>query len=55
MQRRLPEAAWQRAGRHTESGPYSAEDWLRIYAEHLEGHAQQIEANLAAWRSRAGR
>ena len=53
--RRLPEAAWQRAGRHTESGPYGAEDWLRIYAEHLEGHAQQIEANLAAWRSRAGR
>jgi len=52
--RRLPEAAWSRAGRHTESGPYGAEDWLRIYAEHLEGHAQQIEANLAAWHARPG-
>jgi DinB superfamily len=42
--RRLPESAWQREGRHTESGRYTAEDWLRIYAEHLEGHARQIEA-----------
>ncbi len=41
--RRLPEAAWTRAGTHTESGPYSAEDWLRIYAAHLEEHAAQIE------------
>ena len=23
--------------------------WLKIYADHLEGHAQQIENNLAAW------
>lgn len=48
--RRLPEEAWSRAGRHTESGPYGALDWLRIYAEHLEGHARQIEGNLEAWR-----
>jgi len=49
--RRLPEAAWNRAGRHSESGPYSAEDWLRIYAAHLEDHSRQIEANVAAWRA----
>jgi hypothetical protein len=49
--RRLPEAAWARSGRHTESGPYTAEDWLRIYADHLEIHARQIEDNVAAWRS----
>jgi hypothetical protein len=47
--RRLPEAAWARAGRHTESGRYSAEDWLAIYAVHLADHARQIEYNLAAW------
>lgn len=47
----VPEAAWSRSGRHTESGPYTAEDWLRIYAEHLEIHARQIEANVAAWRA----
>ena len=27
------------------------EDWLKIYADHLEGHARQIEANVAAWRA----
>jgi DinB superfamily len=53
--RRLPEAAWRREGRHTESGRYTAEDWLRIYAEHLENHARQIEANVAAWRRSVGR
>jgi hypothetical protein len=53
--RRLPEEAWERVGRHTESGRYAAEDWLGIYAEHLEGHARQIEANVAAWRAEHGR
>src|SRR5262245_1186315 len=50
--RRVPEAAWTRRGRHTESGPYTAEAWLTIYAEHLEIHARQIEAAVQAWRSR---
>lgn len=47
--RRLPEDAWAKEGRHTESGRYTAEDWLRIYAEHLERHTIQIERNLKAW------
>jgi DinB superfamily len=50
---RLPEEAWTREGRHTESGRYTAEDWLRSYSEHLEGHSRQIERNLAAWASSA--
>ncbi len=49
--RRLPEEAWSAAGTHTESGRYTAEDWLKIYAEHLEIHARQIERNLEAWRA----
>jgi len=53
--RRLPEDAWQRGGRHTDSGTYLAEDWLKIYAEHLEIHARQIEDNVAAWRAASGR
>jgi hypothetical protein len=53
--RRLPDAAWQREGTHTESGRYSAEEWLRIYSWHLEGHAQQIEGNAAKWKERATR
>src|SRR5262245_47999794 len=50
--RRVPEEAWRREGRHTESGRYLAETWLTIYAEHLEIHARQIEANLDVWRAR---
>jgi hypothetical protein len=50
--RRMADADWAKAGRHTESGPYSAEDWLRIYAAHLEGHARQIERNAEAWTAR---
>jgi hypothetical protein len=50
--RRMTDADWAKAGRHTESGPYSAEDWLRIYAGHLEGHARQIERNVEAWTAR---
>jgi hypothetical protein len=49
--RRLDAADWAREGRHTESGRYTAEDWLRIYAAHLEGHAAQIDRNLSAWRA----
>ncbi|HYT32576.1 MAG TPA: DinB family protein [Thermoanaerobaculia bacterium] len=48
--RRLPDEAWASAGTHTERGPYSAEDWLATYAEHLEKHAGQVERNLNAWR-----
>lgn len=51
--RRLTDADWAREGRHTESGRYGAEDWLRTYAAHLDDHCDQIAANLAAWRARA--
>jgi hypothetical protein len=50
--KRLPEAAWTRKGRHTESGAYGVEQWMNIYAEHLEIHARQIERNLAAWQKK---
>jgi hypothetical protein len=47
--RRLDQGMWAKVGRHTESGRYGAEDWLRVYAEHLEIHARQIERNVEAW------
>jgi len=50
--KRMTDAQWRRIGQHTESGPYAAEDWLAIYAEHLEKHSRQIERNLAAWTDR---
>jgi hypothetical protein len=53
--RSLPDEAWTRVGRHTESGRYGAEDWLAIYADHLEGHARQIENNVERWTSKQAR
>lgn len=50
--RAFSEETWTRAGRHSDSGSYAAEDWLRIYAAHLHDHADQIAANLAAWEAR---
>jgi hypothetical protein len=44
----LSEDDWSRAGTHSESGRYSVEDWLAIYADHAEVHADQIT------RARAG-
>jgi hypothetical protein len=38
----LSDDDWQRAGTHTESGRYTMEDWLRIYAAHAHNHAAQI-------------
>ena len=42
--RGMSEADWTRPGWHTESGPYSPETWLTIYAAHAHGHAAQIRA-----------
>jgi hypothetical protein len=39
---RLAESDWSRAGTHTESGRYSVEDWLLLYAAHAHDHAEQI-------------
>jgi hypothetical protein len=50
--KRMTDRDWQKTGRHTESGRYATEDWLAIYAEHLEKHSRQIERNIAEWKSR---
>jgi hypothetical protein len=33
---------WHREGTHSESGSYTVEDWLKIYAAHAHNHASQI-------------
>jgi hypothetical protein len=33
---------WERSGTHSESGAYSVDQWLRIYAGHSHDHAAQI-------------
>ena len=48
----MTDADWRRTGTHTESGPYSTEAWLRIYADHGHVHAEQIRKNRAGWAER---
>lgn len=38
----LHDSDWHRAGQHSESGEYSLESWLEIYAAHCHDHAAQI-------------
>ena len=49
----LPEAAFGRAGAHSERGRLTLLDLLRIYAEHAESHARQIESNRLTFSGRA--
>jgi hypothetical protein len=37
---------WQRGGTHSESGSYTIDDWLRIYASHPYDHAEQVREVL---------
>lgn len=40
----LTPAEWDRTGTHLESGPYSVDRWLEIYANHSHEHAAQVRA-----------
>jgi hypothetical protein len=40
----LPESAFERTGTHPEHGRVTLLDWVRIYAEHAEGHARQMQS-----------
>ena len=39
---RMTGVEWERAGTHSESGSYTIEGWLEIYAVHAHEHADQI-------------
>jgi hypothetical protein len=41
---RLTDAEWERAGTHSDSGPYGVDTWLEIYAAHSHDHADQIRS-----------
>jgi hypothetical protein len=48
---RLSEEQWAREGTHSESGHYSVETWLEIYAAHAHDHAAQVDEILRLIRS----
>jgi DinB family protein len=48
----LTDESWSRVARHSEHPTYGAEQWLKIYANHVENHSKQIERNMEAWSRR---
>jgi hypothetical protein len=44
----LTDAEWARTGTHSESGVYTMQRWLEIYADHAHNHADQIRRARAA-------
>jgi len=48
----LTDEEWKRLGEHSDSGPYSVETWLGIYAAHAHNHADQIRKNRAAFKEK---
>ena len=47
---RMSEVEWRREGTHSESGRYTVERWLEIYADHAHKHAEQIARARASAR-----
>ncbi len=45
---RMTDADWTQSGTHSESGAYSPEKWLEVYAHHGHTHAEQIRKARAA-------
>jgi uncharacterized damage-inducible protein DinB len=50
---RLQPADWLREGTHSESGRYTVDTWLKIYAEHAHKHARQIRVARAGAQKKA--
>ena len=46
----LDDAIWGHTVSHSERGPWTMEDWLRTYTEHVDDHLAQMDAAVAVWR-----
>ena len=47
----LDDTVWSHTVTHSERGPWTMEDWLRTYTEHVDDHLAQIDAAVSAWRA----
>jgi len=47
----LPEESFERTGIHSQRGPVTLLDLLRIYAAHAENHARQLKAVREAYKA----
>jgi len=45
----LTPTQWAATGTHTDTGRYTVNDWLTVYADHLHIHVKQMQANVEDW------
>jgi len=46
----LPEETWQNFIFHPDNGKMTLEDWLKVYADHIPVHINQIKRNFNEWK-----
>ena len=46
----LPEETWQNFIIHPDNGKMTLDDWLKVYADHIPVHINQIKRNLNEWK-----
>jgi hypothetical protein len=46
-----PESIWSRTIHHSENGPMTMDDWLRVYARHIPDHVTQMETVYKIWQA----
>ena len=49
--KQISDEKWQATGTHSESGTYTASDWLEANSVHLRDHAEQIRSNVLGYES----
>ena len=47
--RTLPDEAWSNTCYHPENGDMTLDDWLDVYARHVEEHLEYMSENHRAW------
>ena len=45
----LPETVWSNLAYHSENGPMTLDDWLKVYARHVSDHVEQMQAVYEMW------
>ena len=51
----MPAGTFDRVSAHSERGPVTLANWVRVYAEHAENHARQIKAIREDYKQARGR
>ena len=51
--RSQPDSVWSHTSYHPENGDMTLDDWLNVYAVHVDEHIEYMRENYEAWRAAA--